>query len=118
MAQTRSLMMAVMPPCSSTREGSLRKSTPRTSHFQIQQAPQTQSSRSCSKPSETLFHVIQPNGPVCQRFARVSPKRPPLACTVSRKWLQRASCCSPHQRERLRDEVEVRQCLWLPSLSA
>merc|ERR1712224_504443 len=80
-AQTSSSMMVVMLPCSSTRDGSLRRSMPRTSRSQTQRAPPMLSSRSFSKPFGIPFHVTQPNGPVCQNNARVSLKRPPLACT-------------------------------------
>merc|ERR1712054_207170 len=33
-------------------------------------------------------------GLVCQKYARVSPKRPPPVCTGSRRWLRKVSCCS------------------------
>merc|ERR1711865_168822 len=73
-------MGVVMLQCLSTREGSSRRSMPKTSHFQTQRAQPTLSSSACSSSFGILFHLTQPSGPAWRSNARVSPRRPPLVC--------------------------------------
>jgi len=75
-----------------------------------------------SEEEEVFFALIKkllkekPKGYFAEiaKTSKASPRRPPRACIASIRWRRTASCCSGHQRQRQRHQVEVRQPLWLP----
>ena len=61
---------------------------------------------------------LRPTSSASQRRIRASPRRPPPASTASTRWRRQGKLkCPAHQRQRLGDQVEVRQPLRLPRVA-